>query len=90
MSGLLRFARNDEGDFNRYPVSNVPHLLTFVLLGHKILSLPEELGQFRGVAQFGRALRSGRRSRRFKSSHSDSKYRQHLYTRGRKSFRSRV
>ena len=28
---------------------------------------------FRGVAQFGRALRSGRRSRRFKSCHLDQK-----------------
>ena len=33
------------------------------------------LGRFRGVAQFGRALRSGRRGRRFKSCHLDQKRR---------------
>ena len=41
-----------------------------------LLPLPDVASEyrgyhFRGVAQFGRALRSGRRSRRFKSSHLD-------------------
>ncbi len=50
--------------------------LTLFVWVQILVPLPGSLGNsgavfFRGVAQFGRALRSGRRSRRFKSCHLD-------------------